>query len=138
MTAAPEATVSGDSNWHPATEPPTVNPVTRLREAGHSAREDHYRRMGRVSDLVVAVIRPRWVVILGVTAATQRKADRWTAACNTAFAFVLLLVTSLTARGVLGKDPLMVLAALAATAGVMKLIRIQLTRPYEGDGGDGT
>ena len=134
MTAVgTEATVGEGGNFTPATEPPTVNPVTRLREAGDKARADHYARMAWASDFVIAVIRPRWVIVLGLTSTTRRKTDRWQAAANVAFAFLLLLVCSFVARGVLGKSPLMALAALAATVGVMKLIRIQMSLPYEED-----
>jgi hypothetical protein len=73
------------------------------------------------------------VIILGVTAATQRKADHWQAACNLAFAAVLLFTFALIARGILGRSGLMAVLAIAATLGVMKVIRIQLTRPFEGD-----
>lgn len=117
-------------NFTPAEEP---NPVTRLRDRAAMAREDHRVRMARGSDFVIAVVRPRWVIILGWTAATQRKADRWQAACNLAFAAGLLLAFSLIARGVLGKAPPMAVSAMMATLGVMKLIRIQLTPPFSED-----
>jgi fatty acid desaturase len=130
-----EATVGEGGNFTPATEPPTVNPVTRLRAAGDKAREDHYRRMAWASDFVIALIRPRWVIILGLTSTTERKTDRWQMAANVAFAFLLLLVSALIARGVLGNPPLMALAAYVVTVGVLKLVRVQLARPYAGDEG---
>jgi hypothetical protein len=70
------------------------------------------------------------VVVLGVTAATQRKTDHWQAAANVAFAFLLLLVSAFIARGVAGKSPLMVLAAWVTPLLVLKLIRVQLTPPF--------
>jgi hypothetical protein len=116
--------VDAEANFTPAEE---ANPVTRLRDRAAMAREDHHARMSRGSDFVIAVVRPRWVIILGVTAATQRKADHWQAACNLAFAAVLLFTI---ARGILGRSVLMAVLAIAATLGVMKLIRIQISRPY--------
>lgn len=119
--------VDAEANFTPAEE---ANPVTRLRDRAAMAREDHHARMSRGSDFVIAVVRPRWVIILGVTAATQRKADHWQAACNLAFAAVLLFTFALIARGILGRSVLMAVLAIAATLGVMKLIRIQISRPY--------
>ena len=118
------------ANFHPTTEP---NPVTRLRDRAATAREEHQRRMARGSDFVIAVVRPRWVIILGWTAKTQRKADHWAYAFNVAFAFLLLLVSAFVARGVAGKSFLMVLAAWVTPLLVLKLIRVQLTPPFGED-----
>jgi len=122
--------VDAEANFTPAEE---TNPVTRLRGHATRVREDHHARMARGSDFVIAAVRPRWVVVLGWTARTQRKADHWAYACNVAFAIVLLLASAFIARGVLGETPLMVLAAYAAPLLVLKLIRVQLTLPFEGD-----
>jgi hypothetical protein len=122
--------VDAEANFTPAEE---TNPVTRLRDRAAMAREDHHARMARGSDAVIAVVRPTWVIVLGITAATQRKADHWQAAANVAFWFLLMLVSAFIARGVAGKSFLMVLAALVTPLLVLKLIRVQLTRPFEGD-----
>jgi len=82
------------------------------------------------ADQLVAAARPRWVVILGVTASTQRRADHWQATANVAFAAALLVIFALIARGLLGKTPLMAICAITATAGVLFLVRIQLSRPF--------
>ena len=122
--------VDAEANFTPAEE---ANPVTRLRDRAAMAREDHHARMARGSDFVIAVVRPKWVIVLGWTARTQRKADHWAYACNIAFAFLLLLVSAFVARGVAGKSPLMVLAAWVTPLLALKLIRIQLTPPFGGD-----
>lgn len=108
-------------------------PAARVRDTAARVREDHAARKALATDTVIRLIRPRWVVVLGVTAATQRKADHWQAAANAALAAVLLLVTGLITRGLLGTTVLMVAVTYAATGGVMKLIRIQLARPFAGD-----
>ena len=122
--------VDAEANFTPAEE---ANPVTRLRDRAAMAREDHHARMARGSDFVIAVVRPKWVIVLGWTARTQRKADHWAYACNIAFAFLLLLVSAFVARGVAGKSPLMVLAAWVPPLLVLKLIRVQLTPPFGED-----
>ena len=127
--------VDAEPNFHPATEP---NPVTRLRDRAAMAREDHHVRMARGSDFVIAVVRPKWVIVLGWTAKTQRKADHWQAAANVAFAFLLLLVSAFIARGVGGEAALMVLTAWIAPLLVLKLIRVQLTAPFGEDKHDDT
>jgi hypothetical protein len=119
--------VDAEANFTPAEE---ANPVTRLRDRAAMAREDHHARMARGSDFVIAVVRPKWVIVLGITAATQRKADHWQAAANVAFAAVLLFTFALIARGILGRSVLMAVLAIAATLGAMKLIQIQISRPY--------
>jgi fatty acid desaturase len=119
--------VDAEANFTPAEE---TNPVTRLRDRAAMAREDHQRRMARGSDFVIAVVRPKWVIVLGWTAKTQRKADHWAYACNIAFAFLLLLASAFIARGVAGKSPLMVLAAWVAPLLMLKMIRVQLTPPF--------
>src|ERR1017187_9667138 len=125
--------VDAEANFTPAEE---ANPVTRLRDRAAMAREDHHARMARGSDFVIAVVRPKWVIVLGITAATQRKADHWQAAANVAFAAVLLFTFALIARGILGRSVLMAVLAIAATLGVMKAIRIQISRPYGEDNHD--
>ena len=94
--------VDAEANFHPTTEP---NPVMRLRDRAATAREEHQRRMARGSDFVIAVVRPRWVIILGWTAKTQRKADHWAYAFNVAFAFLVMLVSAFIARGVARQVP---------------------------------
>ena len=125
MTQVDEA-----ANFTPAEEP---NPVTRLRGHATRVKEDHHARMARGSDFVIAVVRPKWVIILGWTARTQRKADHWAYAFNIAFAFLLLLVSAFIARGVAGKSFLMVLAAWVTPLLALRLIRVQLTPPFGED-----
>lgn len=135
-TAGPEA----EGNFTPAGNAKTG--VNSLRAAAAKAREDHYARMTAWRELALKVARPRWVIVVGAAPAPCRHtaawrvgaADRWQVAANVAFAFAVLLVTGLLARLVLGKVPLMPIAAIAAAAGALKLARIQLATPA-GEGG---
>jgi len=104
-----------------------------LRETVAKARADHRERMAFLADTVVAIVRPRWVVTLPWTAATQRKADHWQLAANAAFTVGVLLNMSLVARGLLVTTvfaPVIPVVGLAATFTVLKLVRLQLHRPF--------
>ena len=106
------------------------NPVSQVREAAARVRAEHDARMAIAADALIWLVRPRWVIRLGITASTPRRADRWQAAANVALAALILPVAGLAAKGLLGVCPDMVVTAYAATLGVLKLIRVQLQPPF--------
>lgn len=137
---SPTAETGTEGNFTPAGD--VKGAVKGLRTAAQRAREDHYARMATWKEWAVKAARPRWVIVVGVTPATGPVAgqwqvaasDRWQVAANLAFAILLLLVCGLICRAVLGKVPLMPIAALAGAAGVLKVARVQLAHPASEDG----
>lgn len=129
------AGAEGEGNFTPAGD--VKSSVKGLRSAAQQAREDHYARLAAWKEWAVKAARPRWVVVVGATPATGpvagqwqvAAADRWQVAANLAFAILLLLVCGLICRAVLGRVPLMPIAALAGAAGVLKVARVQLAHP---------